>query len=193
MIQNIQNCSPSLPNIAKNCIAGLLVILTITAIALAIIGLTSHPGGPFNSISQLGTTINGTLLGFSTVFLILEIIWLVRNAKHQESLDMPVGISPDYETNGPAYYKDLLSLSVSPNERTLCDRKSGMTCYINAALQVMAHLPFYRKLFDPSHILLQMQDETEGHFQDRKRGKILGNQLIGQILSGSGERATGLG
>src|ERR1700722_616633 len=144
MIQNIQNCSPSLPNIAKRCIAGLLIILTITAIALAIIGLTSHPGGPFNVISQLGTTINGTLLGFSIAFLILEIVWLVRNAKHQESLDMPLGIFPDYKTNVPAY-RDLLSLAVPPNERTLCDRKSGMTCYINAALQVMAHLPFYRK------------------------------------------------
>ncbi|HEY4830986.1 MAG TPA: hypothetical protein VIH61_00270 [Waddliaceae bacterium] len=172
---------------------GLLVILTITAIAIAIIGLTANPKGPFNAICQLGTTLNGTLLGTSLFVLILDLVWIFKSTKNQESSNHSA-IQPVASSLHPSKVsEELLPLPIPPAQRTLCDRKCGLTCFINVALQTMAHLPFYRRLFDPLHQLQPTENETEEKFKCRQRVQILGNQLLNQILSDSTQLATGLG
>lgn len=53
-----------------------ITAVTITALVLSIIGLTSMPGGTFNSIVQLGSSANGLILGTSIFVLILDLLWI---------------------------------------------------------------------------------------------------------------------
>ncbi|MCB1180741.1 MAG: hypothetical protein KDK55_01790 [Chlamydiia bacterium] len=55
--------------------------MTITVIALNIIGLTASPSGLFNVIVQFGATTNGVLLGISIFVLILDLVWIAALCK----------------------------------------------------------------------------------------------------------------
>lgn len=86
----------------------------------------------------------------------------------------------------------LLSLSVNQKleNRSLCKRE-GMTCFLNATLQTIAHLPDLLNLFTPNHILKKLPQETDESFENRRTVQFLGNQLLSKILTGN-ERADGL-
>ena len=82
----IQNSCIGTPSPCKQVITSLTGVLVITAIVLAVIGLTAAPGGPFNAIVQFGLTNNGILLGTSVFALILDLAWiglLCRKRDHQ--------------------------------------------------------------------------------------------------------------
>ena len=83
-----------------------------------------------------------------------------------------------------------MSIRTAPLDRALCKR-DNMSCFANTALQTMAHLSCYRRLFDPSHILKRLPSETEEQFAARKQLQIIGNDLLYQILSGK-EKASGV-
>ncbi len=77
----IQNSciDPSAP--FNKALAGFTCVLTITIIALGIVGLTATPSGPFNAIVQFGVRTNGILLGTSIFVFILDLVWIAALCK----------------------------------------------------------------------------------------------------------------
>lgn len=80
---------------------------------------------------------------------------------------------------------DLLHISSEVSQRGVCSREAGATCYINTVFQVLAHIPEQRKYFDKSHLLRLSADETEKHFDLRKKLQRSCNSIIEQILKGA--------
>lgn len=64
---------------------GLVAVAAISGIALAIIGLTASSGGAFRSIVQLGVTTNGTLLGVSTLLLMVTLGAIIFTCKKRHN------------------------------------------------------------------------------------------------------------
>lgn len=79
----IKNSCINTSNSLNKPIAGFACVLAITAIAIAVSGLTASIGGPFNVIVGLGSTINGIFLGTSIFALILDLVWIA--ALHKRS------------------------------------------------------------------------------------------------------------
>lgn len=87
-MNSIQNSSINTPTPFNKTIAGFTCVLAITAIALAVIGLTASTGGPFNVIVGLGSTTNGILLGTSIFVLILDLVWIATLCKQKKALSV---------------------------------------------------------------------------------------------------------
>lgn len=81
----IQNSCINTPTPLNKTIAGFACVLVITAIAIAVIGLTASSGGPFNAIVALGSTTNGILLGTSIFVLILDLLWIATLCKKKNT------------------------------------------------------------------------------------------------------------
>lgn len=81
-MDSIQNVCVDLPKPINQAFAGLGLTLTISAIALSIIGLAASSSGTFHAIVQFGATTNGILLGTSTFAFILELIWVAALCKN---------------------------------------------------------------------------------------------------------------
>jgi hypothetical protein len=71
-------------------------------------------------------------------------------------------------------------------------KHEGNSCFVNTALQTMAHLSDFRRLFDQDiNKLEKASGETGGSFQKRKKVQEKGHVLINRILKG--EQAENLG
>lgn len=71
-------------------------------------------------------------------------------------------------------------------------RHEGSSCFVNSALQIMAHLTDFRNLFDKKlHKLEKGTEEEEACLSKRQRVQEVGNELISCILEG--RQAQGLG
>jgi Ubiquitin carboxyl-terminal hydrolase len=71
-------------------------------------------------------------------------------------------------------------------------RHEGNSCFVNSALQIMAHLPDLRNLFDKdrNHLENSCQEE-DACLNKRKRVQEIGNELIDCILEGRQVRDLG--
>jgi|GEM_PF-2899478 len=90
----IQNSRIGAPTHFNKTIAGLTCVLTITGIALSIIGLTDASDF-FNAMTQIGPANNGVILGASLFLFIFDLVWIA--ALCQKTNEQPLSQSePTY-------------------------------------------------------------------------------------------------
>jgi hypothetical protein len=101
------------------------------------------------------------------------------------------GVSTSSPKDGQSYVGQKNKIINLKFNRLPC-KHEGNSCFVNTALQTMAHLPYFRRLFDNNHNRLEKRiNETEDSFKKRQIVQKKGNELINCILSG--ERADTLG
>ncbi len=85
----------------------------------------------------------------------------------------------------PAPQKNVRAPANARFKRVPCERV-GMTCFVNTALQTMAHLTPLRLLFDANRNTLTKQPgETDDNLRKRKIVQQKGSTIINAILDGS--------
>ena len=143
----IQNCI-STPIPLYKTIAGFASVLAITAIAIAVIGLTASTGGPFNVIVGLGFTTNGFILGTSIFILILDLVWIGTLCKQKKTfpasrtqtvLNSNVTDSAIEEGLDPvSYHATEVNLIIFSN---LSANELGISCLVNKQWRTLASMP----------------------------------------------------
>ena len=76
-MHRIQNSAINKPTFLNKTTAGLVCVLGISALAIAVIGLTGSADSS-NAIGRLGSDINNTILDVSIAILILDLFWIAK-------------------------------------------------------------------------------------------------------------------
>lgn len=119
---------------------------------------------------------------FTCVFYSLARKYRIKYLRHIKQL--PVKMPVDNLKSDAL--KDLMNLKEPVSKRASCDRKGGMTCYLNTALHIIAHIPEYRSVFDKSYPIIKKPNQSAHDFTVRQRIQKLVNRILLDMLRGRG-------